>query len=369
MIELFNAPSGYDTGAVRVPQNVQVRKLLLNNINTVVKYYQEKLLIVNNSHILVKLINSLNVSLKRDFDNYIDIATDHAISVARVMGFVHPTFMGRVFENGNFYGKGCKELYLIDDTRPTWLTEQTAWRTLRPLRVLRHPFTDLSLGIADGDYKGSDESGVVVISINIPELMAQLRGWYQEERYHEMGDFYESVTHFVRKYPIVNMIYSHSDVCWFNRLDKLYRDQPVAPMKRCHPFQLVDCDERADDVLMRQLEILMTHRETFEQALLHLPGYATPTMLEAMALPHVLALRQNKWALTLARMPLIRFLVKLNREADNHRNVDSINRIQKYIRIVKNDNSIQAMVGKQIHDEFLNGIAEDIVPAMDYSEA
>lgn len=367
MIDLFSTLPGYDRGIVSVPQFIYVKEGLQKAVDKLTAYYHEAALNVRNEHILVKLINSLNVSLNRDFVNYLDVAADNAMNVSRVMGFTSSTVYGRVFERGYFYGDGVKEILILDDTVPEDLSEASDWKSLMPVRVLRHPFTDMSLDIPDGTYNGSNEGGLAVISINVPTLLAQYRGWHFNEKFE--GQAIDTIHQFVRRYPITNMLSSHLDVALFNRMDALFRGEPVAKFRSVHPTPIIDYTERLDDVLRRYLDIMHRHREMFDQTLLHMPVVCAPTMLHAMRLPQILALRQVKWALILARLPLIRFLVKLDRETDNPMNTAYINRIRMSVRQIKNDRTITTMIGPDLYEEFRRGIAEDIVPGTDYWEA
>jgi len=368
MIDLFSELPGIDRGIIRVPQFSFVKENLVQNIDRVVDYYHKQPLNVRNEHILVRLITSLNVSFRRDFENYLDVTSDNAMHVARVMGFTSSTFFGRVFTKGYFYGDGVPEILIMDDSIPADLTEDSDWRTLQAVRVLRHPFTDFSLDLPDGTYNGSNEGGLAVIVINAPLLMAMYRGWERDEHYNAQGVPVRTVHQFVRMFVLTNMIYSHVDIALFNRINALYRGEPVAPFRTVHPISVFDQHSRMDDVLEDYLNLVRRRHETFDQLLLHMPVLCNNTMLEAMILPKVLQLRQVKWALILARLPLIRFLVKLNRDTNNPLNTAPINRIRYAVREIKNDRTIEGLISRDIHAEYKRGIAEDIVPGTAYWE-
>lgn len=365
MYDLFNELPHANRGVLSVPQYIYTHQGLLRELGRLTRYYQERYLLVPNQHILVKLLNGLNVSMKRDIQSYTDTAGDQAMNLSRVLRMTSSLNVGVVRPNGDFYGRNNPEVLIAEDSEFNIEDATINWRDLQPVKVLRHPYNDMSFALPQGNYLGSEGKGIIIISINVPMLALQYRMWVTEERHHdgvnESGTF-ESVQQFVRKYPIVNMIYSHMDIALFNRLKALYRGEPVSPYTKTHPFYQIDFSDRVNDVLSRFNQLIPQQKRLFDQYLLTLPSISKENMLEAMFLPKVVPTRQVRWAMILARMPLITFLMQLNAENDNPANAYYINQIRIALREIRQDRSLESIVPLDVMKEFQLSVDEQINP-------
>lgn len=157
MYDFFEEGALRNRGAVSAPAFHYVKDGLSKAIDTTVAYYRHRATVVSNNHILVRLLKSLNVSFNREWRNYVDTANDKMDSLSRALQITSDVNLGKVFAPGDFYGIG-NEIYIADNSRIDDIETAVAnWRELEPVRILRHPFTDMNCALADGNYKGSDE--------------------------------------------------------------------------------------------------------------------------------------------------------------------------------------------------------------------
>lgn len=357
--DLFDESPVVQQGKVIPPQFAYVKAGLLREIQKVYSYYHSRVTFVNNSHVLVRLIKSLPISMRRDPQNYVDVVNDLAPQVCNSLHITNSLGYGRAFTPGVFYGKSVTEILIMDETPFDPYQALANWRMLKPIRVLRHPFTDMSMPRAMGDYHGT-ERGIAVIAINVAMLAIQYRGWYREERQPDPSMPARRTHQFMSMYPITNMVGSHLDIAIFNRLVGHYLGEEVQPYHKSHPIYLIDHTEKMDDVLLKELTILRRRPLTFDQILDAVPAIASSDLRVVMRMPSVVPTRQVKWALTVARLPLIRFLVQLNYDTENPKNRYYLNRLKQQLHAMRVDRTLDQILPLDVTQDIDNMIHRDI---------
>lgn len=350
MYDFFTEGAMRNRGAATAPYFLYVREGMVTEIAKVIGYYRERSLVVRNDHLLVRLLKHLNVSMNRDLRNYADTASDRLASVSRVMQITSAVNVGKVIQPGEFYGDN-PEIIIADDTEFDYEEAMKDWKNLEPIKVHRHPFTDMSVAVPAGEYKGSNEKGLIVLSVHFAKLAIQYRGWYMSERSQADGST-ESMAQFVRRYPVTNLVRSHMDVALFNRLAALKKGALVAPYNRVNPVYQIDYSSRIDAALQKYIDNVLGTQRTFEEYLLNLPSFRGESMLETFALPRVVPTRQVEWALVLARLPLIFFLLSVGGDKQHPANRQYLNRIKETLWAIRNDRGIANIVPPGIFREF-----------------
>lgn len=359
MFDMFDAEPTVYTGTVLPPQFIYVRGALTRDIERVVQYYRQSATWVDNTHLLVLILHNLNVSLRRSTLRYVDTVRDVMSQTANQLRMSNSLGYGKVWSPGVFYGKHATEIIIADDSEFDITSAVERWRDLRPVRVLRHPFTDMSIPRAIGRNYDGTESGIAVISVNIPMLALQYREWCREERVGSSGVAMR--THqFVSQYPLTNLAYSHVDIAVFNRMAALFYLEPVAPWRRIHPFYLQDLSETLDIALEKELALLRRKPLTMDQVLSVIPNITTATLRDTMRLPQVVPTRQVRWGLTIARLSLIRFLVNLNADMPAAKNRGYLNRLSLTLRAIRNDRGLSNILPQPLYLDIDNMIHRDI---------
>jgi hypothetical protein len=359
MYRLFQELPQIDKGKVILPEFIYVRGHYLRQLAAIREYYHNTLRFVPNQHLLVRLLLSMNVSFNRDIRNYVDVAGDQALMLSSQLRVTSAMNHGFGFNPGVFYGSNVTEVIVIIDD-PFDLKEAVDnWREMEPIRVLRHPFTDLSMGRPDGRYEQSNEKGLAVIEIHAGKLALQYRLWSQQEKGDVEGSR-KSVHNFISMYPLTNMIASHLDIALFNRMVALYEGKPVAPYVKAHPFYIPDYTTKVDAVLKKQISIHENQRKDFTHLMVSTPLIWNDTLFEAMRLPHVIPTRQIKWALILARIPLIRFLVKFNDETNNQQNTFYLAKLRMSLREMKNDHVLYHGLSPEMIQDIEQGVYGEV---------
>lgn len=349
-----------------IPQFIYIKTGLNRELNKVIQFYRKNIVRVPNQHPLVRFILSLPISMKRDIFGIADRGEALMFNQASLLNFTNSLSYGRVYSPGFIYGKNTHEIIITHNESFDVQDAYDNWEDLQPIRILRHPFTDLSMGLLDGKYK-SYEKGIAVILLNVPMLCVMLKGWYDTYRSDDvdrnmLGLPTMSVHQFVHTYPLLNALKSHIDIALFNRLSNTYLVDEVADFKNPHPFQLNDYSEKVDDYIRKQLQLLKNYPFLFDQLLVSLPSIFNDNLREVIQIPAMAPTRQVKWALLVARIPIIKFLLQYNSLEEVKRNEQYIRKVAIALKNAKSDKTLDRNLPRDVAIDIDNSLHRDIEP-------
>lgn len=358
MYTLLNERVAAARGIVAFPEFTYVKNGLSRNLETAVRYYRTNPMAVDSSHLLVQMLQSISISFGEDVNIYKDRVSDMALQLASTLQLTSAYAPGKSFD-GQFYGKGTTEVLIahIEDFDPQLALSD--WQNLCPVRVLRHPRSDLSMVLPDGDVHGR-ESGMAVIAINIPMLACQWRQFKITEMLTRKDTPF-SVNQFIHMYVLPNMLYSHLDVAIVNRLYNLFRGWPVADSAGTVPFALPNYQANLDPVLNRVLQNAQRQvTYDFPNLLKGIPLVTANSLWDAVKLPQVIANRQVTWALVLARLTVFEFLIQLNYISRNSNNGMYLNAIRKSLLELRSDQAMRGGLNSQTYRLVMSELKNDI---------
>lgn len=339
MLNIFTKPSDNDRGSISIPGFRVPREGLLSNISRVKEYYRENNFGTKSNHLLVRILQTLHVSLNHDVNKFHDLVTDQAYTMGSHFNLVSPMFKGGVQNKSNFYGDNVDEIIVSVNSLVDPVEAAINWRTLEPLRVLYHPFTDLCCYLPN-NISYTDESGVAIIAIDIPLLAIQYREWRLEQM-RIRPDNQQSMRQFIYQYPLCNMLDTQVDIAFFNRVDALLNDSSPPISRRRHPMTLPDYTSKLDDCLVDLLAILIKKRTTYQNMAEIIPMVCKESLLDILLLPDMLVNRQNSWALLLAQLPYLAFLVEMGRLTKSSANKQEYNIIKRQIIRARQDRILE----------------------------
>ena len=344
MQNFFGLEKGGNEGTPIIPDWNYLRSGLQGNLETVTSYYRLYAGKVDGSHFLIKLIYGVGVTRSLPLDRFYANATAKTQGIAMANKMTCSVNNGNIFD-GVFYGKGVKEIIIGHDDAFDYEDAAANWQDLQPIKVLKHPKSDLALNIPDGTTT-SNEKGTAVIAINIPMLALQYREWkyIEDMRAERAGDSPKGITHFIFNYPLTNMMSSHLDVCIFNRIYNLLNGIPFGESRVKHPFYMTDFTKRLNDIQMRQLDILRGSMKKFNTLLRSIPLVSVPTLADLAALPEVAPTRQVIWALTLSRLSMLSFLFKVTKLRPREINSSEVNHILWNLSLYKTEKALQRIL-------------------------
>lgn len=369
MYQLFPDSPVDAGGGFSVPEFRRIREGLRASIQKVTEYRQTNTQAINGSHLLVRLLQNVNISLALPVEIYIDKVADIAYQLATALQLTSPLTPGRVHREGVCYrqtGGGndqvaVQEIFIIDTTDFDVVDFALRWRSYSPIRVLSHPFTDLNLQVPDGRHNFPGQ-GMAVVSINVPMLAAQYRHWRLERKDIEERQSPRTIGQFLMEVPLPNMLHSHVDVVLMNRMIAHYFNVPLSPDTRAHPFFLPDYSAAVDDVLTKYLAVCASRRYDFTGILAHFPTVSNSNYLEVIRLPALAYTRQIQWAIVLSRLTLTYFLVHSNSAWRNERNRAYLNYLRRYFQLMDYNRTLRTNLDSVSYRNAMILIEDGILP-------
>lgn len=358
MYQSFVLKSTNEKGIVNYPAWNVIKRNFQRENQKIVSYYQKNATAVKSDHLIVKLIESINIPFIDDLNYYTGLVRNKAYSLASMLKISSPSYKGTTSRKGYFFGSMCDEIIIADNSLFSISEATENWKDLQPIKVLYHGITNLLPPLLDGKNLIQKE-GYVVISVNIPMLAFQYQMW--RAKIQKDLVFKQDVAHFVRSYPIPNMIYSYQDIAIYNRLESLMKEVPLKKYGvNYHSFALIDDTGDADRVLKDVLTTISRGNYTYNRILETIPAINVESGRVSLAMPDLPDTRQVYWAMVLARLPVISFLLKVSK--DNHANTGIKNDWRIALRELHYDNSFSVALTRLEIAKLWKYINENIAP-------
>lgn len=340
MQKLLNMETGMNQGILNAPWWSYVKDGLKNNLDQVISYYRRFPTAVNSSHFLAKLITTLGTHRDDDYLRFLTTIKGRSLSVAMSHQMTSSLSKGITFD-GIFYGKGSTEIIIGTNEDFDIFEARDNWRNLEPVKILRHPKSDLSLLPINGEaYNG--EEGISVISINLTMLAIQYREFrlLEDKIAEEYGESPRSMEQFIHAYPLTNALRSHLDQCLFNRMYNLLINKPMGYCNKTHPFYLTDYSSKLDLIYSDLLKRINSPMK-FDTILRQIPLVSNDSLKELSVLPECAPTRQVVWGLVCSRLQILDFLVRTNSNV-RIQNGRDLNNIRRSFNLFQTDKALKA---------------------------
>lgn len=352
-------------GGMVYPEFRRIRDGLQLSIQRIKSYRRMNPRYLPGGHVLIRLLNSIPLSMHLDAQTYNDKIADNALLFTQSLKFTSALSKGQVWRPGAFLGKNVTEVILA--TTDPWDVEAglANWEELSPIRFLHHPMNTLRLPVPDGQF-ASTEGGVAVITINVPMLASQYRMWRKVTQ--AVDESPRTLGQFLQAYPLPNMLDTQVDIAILNRLMSLYFGvEPEAQTYR-HPFYLTDWSTDVDRVLEKWLLHAGAKRWDFDTLVSHIPTVCSENLHHVLKLPEQAFSTQIQWAVLLARLALVVFLVQFNRSTENARNQTYLNYLKRWIRYMDNNTTMRSAMPSDLYEDVIVMINHGIDPFLDNSD-
>lgn len=317
-----------------------------NNIKQATEYWRHMNWSVKGEHILARLLNNINV-ISNDYSSMYDIVHDEYQGIINSLGFVTNMHYGKVQNKSYFYGKGCVEIIVsqkFDDALDDIFTKHYA--TWEPIKIIEHPFTSLDLQLANGKPRLSEENGLVVIKVDVGLLYAQYRHWRNDRStsYYPDGTP-KAITNFIHSYPIVNMLKSHIEKAWFNRLFYLGIGLPVSNQRDDTRLYLPSPYYYVDEVLTKFNTDISRSNSNFHEWCCWVPGLYHRNLKQYMIQDNVMYTQQIKLSWFLGQMRCMEWLVHMDNIAKTNANSFYYAELEKTRRYWKSSRTFDTIKG------------------------
>lgn len=346
MLSIFQ-DKNYNPYTTKVyPEMIRMRTVLLRNAEQFMRHWHVQDWHVKGNHILINVLYRIKDIIYTD-----DISTYHAVSeqiqyVLSGLRFTDYYQYGKIQPVSHFYGKEVKELYhavtFDDSVEEIVCKPYTDWT---PIRVVSHPFTSFDYQIPNGYSRHEQREGVVVIKMDLALLYLQYLKWRHDRKRSTFDDgSMKNITNFLHSYPIVNMIPSHLERCWYNRVMYETLGLPIINYKPSTRFRLLDPYTDVDKVITRINEDISKNRGKFKEWLTMVPGIQASCLYEYIQGDSILRNQQNRLTLFLPCVDVVKWLLKQNQ---NHEGLNSsdVAELTKHLRTWLNNGTLSSIDG------------------------
>lgn len=315
-------------------------------VRKIVSYFQTRPFAVKSNHLLCRIINTALAPIHYDLLHFYTVTDSRAEYVARHFKLTSSASFGQIFQ-GDFYGEGMEEILLFDDEMFSITDAVADWKNIQAVKVVDHPISSLNLMIPNG-IKHSTEEGRAIISIHVTKLMIQYRSFVleQKRRIENGGTSLLGVNHFVSMYVLPNMLYSHTDKVILNRLMNLAEGAPMGSPLMTYVFPIKRLDKALDRALLTTVNYLEDRSMDYSSYLRNCPAIFAGDQLDALKMPDIAPTRQAWWAMQLARLSVVEFLIDHGGQKGVGANRSLIGRMKIDLSRLLNDHVFTAVLPK-----------------------
>lgn len=295
MYDFFNkalaTAKGKSTDSSFIYIDNAVRK---NHIN-IQNYIYSSSLAVPPDHLIPKILQSIpSATYQSNGRQVVWAAKDVTNRLGSALDITCATAFGTSFTNQLL--DGGIELYMLTSED---FDLNTPWEKLTPIEFRYHTYTNVNFKL--GAHR--DESGIGMITINVPMLAYQYHKWQAWSRLNQID---ENVYHFAVKYPIWNSIKSYIDISQFNRCYYRMTSQRILPDvefgPQCPTVNIIPQLVRANTNI---LSILSNKAMTIGQVLNNIPVFFAGSALDLTDNLDCYNTRQTDWFTMLYQLPFI----------------------------------------------------------------
>lgn len=305
MYTLFRDDPVGSKGVVLDPKRPYVQRQFRQQLKDVTNYYRRHPKVVDARNLFALILDHFVLEYRSDDAGWAKKVEDQARGLIRNLGLCDAINRGKIFTTGVTLGPQCEEVVISSIERFDTTGLRSRWRDLKPLRYLYHSRSDVNLPIMNNKTPGR---GYGVIMINIPMLLVQYRHWVYTN-YGAVDSDSVNLYKFIGEHILVDCLDSYLEIAYFNRLARQAYNLPTTKYPLPHPFYIPDYTRDVDAMAKRTIQ----QRTMFTGMITEL-AHATPMILkdnlwQIIQLPRGPVTIQNEWALAIARVPYIKYLV------------------------------------------------------------
>jgi hypothetical protein len=362
MYSLVDVDPKKEYGVVKLPEWKAVQDGLKRNLVAMLFHYRHASYSVAPDHLLVQLLQSINVPLSLNSERYYSNISINALPVANSFQFTTPFGSGKIFR-GVFFNKTVQEVIIGFDEAFNMEKVEARWEDATPVRVLRHPFTNLNLQVPNGRFV-SQEAGLAVVAVNVSLLAVQYRAFRNAEQRKQVAnpDYTQrNIQQFMHMYVLPNMLESYLDYALFNRVNALWLDRPLNNAPAREAVHMPTYHRQVDNVYVRLMEILKGSSYSAPALLAAVPAATQPDMRAVMFVPDVAPTRQILWSVILARLPMLLFLIQVSKKVERVQNQTGLADIMITLTRLKKQRVLDSTLPKELHQSAMAMIDEILV--------
>ncbi|UQT02879.1 hypothetical protein TOTORO_00160 [Serratia phage vB_SmaS-Totoro] len=306
-------------------------------------WYRKSVHAVESDHILVQVLQHISANYAGNDEDFYYQVNSQSDKIIRALGLNNEVQRSGAMRKNSFFPKNVREFIICIKRRyPSNLDVTDIWMDLEPIKVISHPFTDLTMQTRNGEDFSVGKAGAF-LELDIGLLALQYVKWKATvQAYSEVKPI---VTQFVYQYPLVNMISSDIDVSFFNRLAAKWENKPMVSQPKRIGLAAVDLNGPADHVIAELTQKLSAANRDFLSLPAQIPLIFLDNLSQKLNIPDVFFNRQNLGLYTLAYFRYLAFLAWAGKETKTQNNTRVAQYLERLYQRLKNGNYFSGIDG------------------------
>lgn len=349
---IFNGSDNYIYSHKQFFDMVYLRKPFTDTLKMVISYYRENVIYLPSTNILASILFNIPLAFYLDDRKYVELINSRIPSLCQSLNLTSSFNYGKIF-NKEFYSES--EILLLDTTDFDIRKVKDDWENIVSVNPLLHPWGNMSFTLPIGGDLDSGE-GISVIAINIALLATQFRLFLKEKMLHN-DPINSTVPIFIAQYVLPNMMAHQTDIAIFNIIYNNYYGLENSKSLIYQPYSLpVHNYMNKVNVFSEKVIKWLDNRGIFYTQLLQsIPAVFKDNMEQVMRMPDVANTRQVWWALVVARLRVLVFIINLGGIESIRYNKSFLSEYQKDLAYLESEHIYNRMfttdIVKKIQDD------------------
>lgn len=314
---------------IKVAETEHVKTLFHRELSKIIDYNLQTRNFVTNQHPFVKLVSLITSMYKEDIDEFMDLIYAEQIGIEKLFGLVSSANPVMSVHKKSLYNEKCQDVYI--STRE-YFPLKDGHSNIIPVRVISHPFTDLSMGIANGRYfSQAKEVGLCSYLFDVGKFAFLVHAWLSGIMKRALHPNPDNMAQFVYMVILPRMLSSHINICMFNRLRAAYVGGGVSKHYTVYPVNTTDLTGKVDSVIKQYVKLLDQSKLTYDGIVASLPSLTQESMFDVLHIPDMRINSSNAWALLIARLDLYIFVFRI--AVQNERNAATLSELRNLLKL------------------------------------
>jgi len=350
MLDILKGVDRFHRALPSPPSRRYAVEQLRYELEKVIRYRRGLPRTVKGQYPLLRLLQSLDINLALPDQDYIWAIEDIALRISNVFHMTSTWGHGYPLA-GWCYGEDVREVWIASIDPFDVVEARKRWEELMPIRVMTHPYNDFTLPYLDGSGEGLKGGGWAVLEVNLPMLAFQHKCWWETYVRGNL-DSPPGLNLFFNRYPLANLLHSHLDITLLNRTMALDSEAPIRPQADPNPFYVGFQQAGQTDRMLQQALVFMQRSNlSFDDWLDMVPQASVEDVHDWLALPNLTFTTQVEWAIFVARLPVLGWLLAHNAKLDSTYNNAYVVRIRWWMQRMRSGRFFhQGLHGRDLDD-------------------
>lgn len=349
MYQHFVQDLAYTAGVPSFPRFDYAKALMVSEHQRVDQYIKSSALSVNNSHMFVRLLSTLDTLYEPDVEKFILSVYRELDGIERMFGLASATNTRIMTYKGLLYSNEVHDVFLS-------VTEYFDYTSTPPAslvccKAISHPISTVNLAAPDGKFRSRNgyAEDLSVTTIDVGKMAYVYWHWLGAKVESKGSDRLDYFAKFVYKYWLADMIKSVADIAFFNRVNNSLFGKPNDTFYPTYPIPINDFNSRFDEAISYYLTQFSKNTIIYDKVGSALPSIYSPNVATSLALPDININRNNAWIILVSRIDLYLLIFSLaEHQANNSDLVDITNKLRFIVRSIMVDNALNVRVPYQI---------------------